>query len=1292
MTRPPFVHLHVHSEYSVLDGFSNIRDLLERAIELEQPALAITDHGVMFGVLSFYQQAMEIRKEGGGQVKPIIGVEAYLAPRGMADRDPRLDSKPYHMLLLAENAQGYENMIQLSTEAQLRGYYYRPRIDRETMAAHAQGIIATSGCLAAEIPRMVNDGREDEARALIGWYQDVFGPENFYLELQGHDIDDLKSLNRWLLEYRRSGHTPVQLVATNDVHYVRHEDHDAHDTMLCLQTSAFKAEANRMKMTPSGSYYLKSADQMLADFAGAPEALIHEAFENTLRIAERANVELDSAGYHLPHFPVPEPYDARSFLLALVEAGMDWRYDGRWRDDSVLVERIERELTVIHTMGFDTYFLIVWDLCEYARYADIWWNVRGSGAGSLVAYSLGITFVDPIQNSLLFERFLNAGRGSMPDIDIDFPDDKRSSMIEYAAGKYGSDRVAGIITFGKLGPKAAIRDVGRVLQVELDLVNRASNLIPSEAKQRPLAKYREDNKELDELIRTNPALEEVYRTAERVQGTVRQVSTHAAGIIIADEPLYRYLPLHRLTGKDAEGGALTSLTQFDMGEAEGIGLLKVDFLGLANLTIMRRACALVEQHHGMQLSIDNIPYRHDDPRLSDEERQRLDTVFAMLGRGESVGVFQLESTGMQDTLRGMQPRTFQNIVAAIALYRPGPMDQIDKYNRRLHGEEEITYIHPALESILAETYGIIVYQEQIMEIAGKLFGYSLNEADTMRKAVSKKLEAALEKHGAIFKERGPAHGIDEDTATAIFTEIVSFANYGFNKSHAVDYAVITMQTAYLKCHFPAEYLTAQLSVQQGKYDKLTVILEDCRRFQIPVLPPDINRSRLDFDIETNAEGQRAIRFGLAAVKNVSGQALEALIAERDANGPFASLKALSERVELQSVGKRTLESLVMAGAFDAFGGRNALRTSLDRLVTYSSSYHRDLAVGQMRMFADQPEGDSDADFALPADLPEDPRQNLRWEKELLGFYVSGRPVDPHRDTLSRIGLHEVAQLKSPDAVAGPVRIAGEIVQFRRLVTKDGGTMARMQLEDWYESGETIDLVLFPRVWARVAAEFEAENQELDVGTIVMVKGNLEVARGHKVIVNQVFSAINITRPAVEDTDFADQLPPAWDLDEAPGMDNGHASTSAPASAVEPPLHLPAAPPVPNGNGHGAASAIAEAGDDGAEDEPLWADGVGNVPELDIVPRRESGPGRQLLIDIHRTDDAETDVRRIRQMLQAVSAFPGDDYVAVVLIEDGVRTQVDFPGYRIGISDGVFDALMPFVAREDISVLPLITSP
>ncbi len=1082
-----FVHLHVHTQYSLLDGLSQIDKLVAHTKALGMSSVAITDHGAMFGVIDFFRAA---HKAG---VKPIIGMEAYLARRGMEDRDPTLDARPYHLLLLAKNQTGYQNLLKLASAAQLRGYYYRPRVDKELLAQHAEGLIVTTGCLAAEIPRMWEQGKDDaELRKLIGWYREVFGPENFYIELQEHDIDQLHAFNRWLVQNGKADNIP--LLATNDTHYVLPEDYDPHDTLLCIQTGNLKSDENRMRMTDP-SYHLRSPQEMWNLFGEVPEALT-----NTLRIAEMCEVELEHEGYHLPVFPVPEGHTEQGYLRFLCEKGLHWRY-GEHAADPKIVERLDYELGIIHQMGFDAYFLIVWDLCEFARHADIWWNVRGSGAGSVAAYCLGITSIDPLRNSLIFERFLNPGRVSMPDIDLDYPDDRRAEMIEYTANKYGEDKVAAIITFGTMGSKAAIRDVGRAFALEQSEINRIAGMLPAGAKPVKFSDALGDDPahavpELKQAYASSDEVRRLIDTARSLEGVVRHASTHAAGVIVADRPLDEYIPLHRPTKGSAEDAPVKMVTQFDMETCESIGLLKVDFLGLATLTIMRTACELVEKYHGIHYTMENIPYRPvaDDPEVT----RMVAETFEMIGRGETIGVFQIESSGMRRMLTEMRPKTFENIVAAIALYRPGPMDYIPMYNRRLHSEEAIEYKHPKLQPILEETYGIIVYQEQIMQIASELFGYALGDADLMRRAVSKKKANDLAKHKSIFMERGPEYGVDAATAENIFKDIEVFAGYGFNKSHAADYAVITCQTAFLKAHYPVEYMTALLSVQRDDTAKVAHFTAECRRMGIPILPPDVNRSDLDFTIEPVQNGQRGIRYGLAAVKNAGVGPLEHILEQRAQGGGFRDLADFCKRVDLRLVQKRALESLVKVGALEEFGTRPQLLAGLDRMLSYSAEQHRAADVGQLSLFGDMTGVTFDAAADLLANLPDLPeateRQMLDWEKELVGLYLTSHPLDRVLDYVQDpySGITQSGEIK--EAGEGgqdkTVRLVGLVGGLRPLITRRGETMCILTLEDL--QGQ-IDSVLFPRTWAE-------HKDRIAVGAVLQVTGKIDNSRGEPQIV------------------------------------------------------------------------------------------------------------------------------------------------------------------------------------------------
>jgi len=762
-----FAHLHVHTEYSLLDGFSNIKKLVKRVKEMNMDSVAITDHGTMFGVIDFYKAA---KAEG---VKPIIGLEAYMAARGMKDKDSKLDRSSFHLLLLAENEKGYQNLLKIASAAQLDGFYYYPRIDHDFLAAHSEGLICTSGCMSAEIPRALLNDNPEEAVRKWNWYYDVFGPDRFFVELQQHNIPEILDLNKKLLEL--GARYSARYVATNDVHYVNQSDAKLQDVLLAIQTNSTLADPDRMRMTDD-SYFLRSPEEMSRLFAEVPESL-----SNTLLIAERCNVDLGFKGYHLPEFPVPEGHTAESYLRSLCEAGAERRY-GDDCDSPKVRERLNYELSVVNSMGFNAYFLIVWDLCTFAREHGIWYNARGSAAGSIIAYTLGITMVDPLEHALIFERFLNPGRISMPDIDLDFRDDRRHEMLEYCARKYGDDKVAQIITFGTMGTKAAIRDVARVMEIPLPEVDRVAKLVPFSAGGTTVAEAKEVQ-EFKQIYDTDPKMREVIDIAEKMEGTVRNAGTHAAGVVISDKPITEYLPLHRPTS-NSEDTPIKSVTQFEMGILDSLGMLKVDFLGLITLTVMARACDLIYKRHGIKFDLTNIPI--DDPKS-----------FELMGAGQTAGVFQVEGGGMTRWLVQMKPQNLDNIIAMVALYRPGPMAFIPDYIARMHGEAEVEYRHPAMEPIFKDTFGIPVYQEQLMRAAVELAGYTPSESDELRKAISKKKKEDIEKHRNKFVKGAVEKGMAHETAEAIYADWEEFARYGFNKCLPGDVEVLDSATGRL---------------------------------------------------------------------------------------------------------------------------------------------------------------------------------------------------------------------------------------------------------------------------------------------------------------------------------------------------------------------------------------------------------------------------------------------------------------------------------------------------------------
>lgn len=1204
----PFVHLHCHSEYSLLDGLSRLDELVHRAAEMRQPAVALTDHGVMYGTMEFYRAA----KKAG--VKPIIGVESYMAARGMEQRHPQKDKERYHLLLLAQNETGYKNLLKLSSEAQLRGYYYKPRVDKETLRKYSEGLICTTGCLASEVPQKLSRNQEQEALKDFRWYLETFGRERFFVELQQHDIDELTPVNNTLIEWAKTH--DVGLVATNDVHYVRKEDAQPHDVLLCVQTGKQIDNDNRMQMSDNG-YYLKSRQEMEAMFSGVPEAL-----NNTVRIAEMCNVDLETDGYHLPPFDVPEDHTPKSYLRELTQRGLRRRY-GADAETARVRERMEHELNIIHEMGFDTYFLIVWDLCRFARENDIWWNVRGSGAGSIVAYCLGITHIDPLENDLIFERFLNPGRVSMPDIDMDFPDDQRAQMMEYTVEKYGTENVAQIITFGTMGARAAIRDVGRAMGMDLNEIDRIAKLVPSGPKVKLDNAF--ENAEFVREYERDAEIQELVDNAKSLEGLSRHASTHAAGVIISDKPLVEYCPLHRPTKSQEDESGLGVVTQWPMEILESIGLLKVDFLGLSTITIMRKACELIEERHGISYDLDSIPYKRapDDPEVDEEVLE----LYKLLSRGETTGVFQVESDGMRDVLRNMQPRQFEHIIAAISLYRPGPMEYIPQYIRRMHGQEEVTYRHPKLEPILEETFGIIVYQEQIIQIASDLAGYKPGEADLMRRAVSKKKEKEIAKHKKIFIKGCVSNGIDRATAEEIYGDIEYFARYGFNKSHASDYAVITCQTAFLKAHYPVEFITALLAVERDNSDKVSQFVSEARRLGIKVLPPDINKSDIAFTIEPSPDaddelteddpGYWVVRFGMGAIKNVGEAAIRQIIAEREENGPFEDIDDFCQRVDLRQINRRVMECIIKAGCFDELvapqlpeAARETLLEILDRLMGLSSEQHAAAEVGQTSMF-DMMGGDGSdlhASQSLLATVPTvraNPKQCLQDEKELLGLYISEHPLQRVNQTLGDRVTAECSQITSEQA-GHQVLVAGLIKDIRAITTRNGDPMAFVTLEDLHGDA---DVVVFPRT-------YEESRDYLQEDRIVLIKGKVDVRNDSASII-------------------ADKIEPFEQVKEKVEADEPAAAWSSPPRE-ETPEPEPEAQPAQSSNG--------------TSDDSL-RDGVEYV----------------LKITFRRTGDDDADMQRFQRTVEALQSSPGDDRVLLKMIlpPDDREVILNFPKLRTG---------------------------
>jgi len=1288
-----FAHLHVHTEYSLLDGFSNIKQLVKRAKELEMPALAITDHGTMFGVIEFYHAC----KEAG--IKPIIGLEAYLSARTMKEHDAREDRRSSHLLLLAQNETGYKNLLQIASAAQLEGFYYYPRIDKEFLAKHTQGLICTSGCMSADVPRLIRQGQVEAARRSLDWYYDLFGRENFFFELQQHDVPDLELVNRTLMEL--GPHYQAHYVATNDAHYINPEDAKYQDILLAIQTGALLTDPDRMRMTDP-SYYLRSPEEMQRLFGEVPESLT-----NTLLIAERCNLNLDVKDYRLPLFEVPEGQTTETYLLELCNEGAKRRYGEAAGSDAVQT-RLDYELGVIHKMGFDAYFLIVWDLCRYARQQDIWYNVRGSGNGSIVAYTLDITMVDPIRHELLFERFLNPGRISMPDIDLDFRDDCRADVLEYTVNKYGSDKVAQIITFGTLGARAALRDVGRVMDIPLPEVDRVAKTVPNiPSRAVPLrdiiAGGFDGLPELKDAYQSEDHLRELIDTAARMEGVVRNAGTHAAGVVISDRSLVEYLPLHRPTN-NSEETPIKTVTQFEMGILEKLKMLKVDILGLASLTIMARACDLIGQRHDVKYNLGNIPT--DDPET-----------YKFLGEGNTLGVFQLEGSGMTKWLVQMKPRTLDNIIAMVALFRPGPMDFIPDYISRMHGESAIEYRHPAMEPIFCDTYGIPLYQEQIMRAAVELAGYTPSEADDLRKAISKKKKEEIEKHHQKFVEGAAAKGIPRATGEAIFTDWEEFARYGFNKSHAADYGVLAVQTGFLKLHYPAEYMTALLSVTKHETDKMALYINDARSMGVEVLPPDVNASLWDFAIEDRPGQKPAIRFGLGAIKNVGQGPVEIICQARAKGGAFDNLNEFAARVDLRSAGKRALESLIKVGAMEKFGSRAAMLEALDRLVAVSSSHFRAAEAGQLSLFGAHT-GVTES-VSLPIVPNADRRETLAWERELIGMYMGEHPLAAYMKEIRQVVSYFSSNLGEA-AHAEKVRVAGMVTGIRPHQTKTGKMMAWVTLEDL---AGIIELVVFPRTW-------EKFQFALEVGGVILAEGKVDAQSSPpKVLVDNIRTEINLTGPAQNGAgNAASQMVlqpqrsapvrkpaaparPVSDVDDDPpeappdweNYQPGEASFAiydlvmhAPdlpedeSSAVSDPLSVNEPTPVVGRSSILNQQSSINNPQASIDTVPPVILPAPKLPMANLLVRLEDDhPPQMLTVILRPSGDSQRDIRRISRLHGTFISYPGRDRFAFQIFEEGRGHLIEFPNDTTHLCPELLITIKDAVGEENLRVEPIL---
>ncbi|GIM31432.1 DNA polymerase III subunit alpha [Paraclostridium bifermentans] len=1060
-----FVHLHVHTEYSLLDGFSRIKNLVNRAKELNMSAVAITDHGCMFGAIDFFKVA---KKEG---IKPIIGCEVYTAPRGMKDKDPNFDKSQGHLILLAKDTTGYQNLIKLVSAAYVQGFYYKPRVDIDEIKKHSEGIIALSACLAGDVSQALMNRNYDKAKNIALKYKEIFGEENYYLEIQDHNLPEQKEVNRELI--RLSKEIRVGLVATNDVHYVRKEDSKIHDILMCIQMGKTVNDPARMRFG-SDEFYLKSREEMEEIF---PE--VQEALDNTSKIAQMCNVEFDFNTIHLPQYDVPDGYTPQEYLRMLCFKGLKERYK---KPSQEILDRLEYELGVIEKMGYVEYFLITWDFINFARENSIMVGPgRGSAAGSIVSYTLYITDIDPIKYSLLFERFLNPERVSMPDIDIDFCYERREEVIDYVKRKYGEDHVAQIITFGTMGAKAAIRDVGRVLDVSYNKVDNIAKEIPF-ALGMTIDKALDTNPNLKKLYEEDSETKEIIDVSRKIEGMLRHASTHAAGVVISKKPIDEYVPLYK------HQDAIT--TQFTMTTLEELGLLKMDFLGLRTLTVIRDALDLIEKNHNLKINFSKMEY--DDPK-----------VYELLSSGNTLGVFQLESAGMRSFMKQLKPDNFEDIVAGISLYRPGPMDSIPVYINNKNNPENVEYLHKKLKPIMEVTYGCLVYQEQVMQVVRDLGGYSYGRSDLVRRAMGKKKMDVMEKEREYFihgktDENGELeiagcvrNGVPEDIGNKIFDDMIDFAKYAFNKSHAAAYGVLAYETAYLKAHYPVEFMAALITSVMGNTDKVVEYIRECNSLKIDVLKPDINKSFTKFSVE-----DKSIRFGLAAVKNVGVNVLNNIIKERESGGEFKDFNEFCKRLDSKDLNKRIIESLIKCGAFDEMGdNRASLLLGYEKLLESISMDRKKNLAGQVSLFDgfemdESINNDIQSMYTLPHVKELEEKERLYLEKEVLGMYVSGHPLSQYKDEIKRnttINNAELNEIKDDyitylNLNEREVTMGGIVINKTIRTTKRNDLMAIIELEDLFG---VIEVIVFPQV-------LQKYNTVIQEDKIIYIDGRLSI--------------------------------------------------------------------------------------------------------------------------------------------------------------------------------------------------------
>ena len=1045
-----FIHLHTHSHYSLLDGLSKIGDMVKLAKKYEMPALGLTDHGAMYGAIEFYQKC---KKYG---IKPIIGVEAYIANRSRLQKEPHVDNKRFHLTLLAKNNEGYQNLIKLTTSAHLEGYYYKPRVDKELLKEHSSGLIALSGCMAGELARAIQSGDFEKAENVALEYQSIFGAENYYIEIMHHpEVEHFEKWKKALVELSRKLNIP--LAATQDSHYLHNEDKLAHKTLVAISTNTDIGET--AIFSGDGHYHFISTEEALEIFKDIPEAV-----RNTEIIAEKCNVDLTLGKFIFPNFVLEEGKTADQMLDELTLQG------ARERNFNLNAESEEKrkyELKIIKDKNYAPYFLVVADLIRFARESKIYYTVRGSVAGSLVAYLSGITNVDPIEFQLPFERFLNPFRPSAPDIDMDFADNRRQEVIEYAKNKYGADKVAQIGTFGTMMARGAVRDVSRATGKSYEFGDRIAKLIPMGSQGFPMTidHAMELSPELKKMYEENNEAKEVLDTAKKLEGTVRHVSVHAAGVVISPKPLVEYVPI-QFDPKKTD----SLITQYDMytvGE-DGVGLTKLDFLGIRNLAILENAVRLVKERHGIEIDIERIPF--DDKKT-----------FSMLAKGETEGLFQLNGSGMTKHLVELKPSTIHDINAMIALYRPGPIRNIPEYIARKHGRSPVKFFHPKAEKFLQKSYGILVYQDDLLSTALELAGYNWESVDKFRKAVGKKIPAEMAKQHEIFVQGCQTHSeMKKEEAEEIWNLFEPFQGYGFNKAHAACYGRVAYQTAYMKAHFPAEYMCAVLTAESGDIEKIAMVIAECKKMGIEVLPPDINSSYKDFTVIKGENGKDKIRFGLLTIKNFGENIAETVIKERTENGPYAGIENFFNRIQSKDLNKKSVEALAKVGALDTLDERNKILFNLERLLEYARARKEIKSQNQSSLFSLVSDNSSLPQLRLEKNNPASLEEKLKWEKELLGIYVSGHPMEKiHKSQIAQNtkNLLDINKFKNqkPEKL---VNVAGMIVESRRILTKNGDPMMFIKIQDM---ADEIEGVVFPKVLEQFGHHIIADNCVIILG-------------------------------------------------------------------------------------------------------------------------------------------------------------------------------------------------------------------